>query len=132
MRTCRGCADLEELKEIKPDALIITSTGVLNWQRKCARRLSGTSVRRQTIQTMEPIISGTGRREPCWVSARELSLEEVQRTACESSGNLEIETFVSRAMYFFSEVPVEQLFYRKDAKNRGTCTHPCAAGNMRW
>lgn len=51
---------LQELKELKPDALIIADPGILPMHRKSVLRLSVISVHRQIIQTMKPINSGIG------------------------------------------------------------------------
>lgn len=56
----------EELKEIKPDALIIADPGVFEIAKKCVLRLRDISVLRQTIQTMEPIISGINKARAAW------------------------------------------------------------------
>ena len=49
---------LQELKELKPDALIIADRESLLMPVKSARRSNATSVRRQIIQTTRLIVSG--------------------------------------------------------------------------
>ncbi len=50
---------LQELKELKPDALIIADPGIFTYAREIvARRSNATSVRRQIIQTTRLIVSG--------------------------------------------------------------------------
>ena len=51
----------EELKEIRPDALIIAIRACSISQKKSARRSTAISVRRQIIRITAPIISGTAR-----------------------------------------------------------------------
>ena len=52
-----------ELKEIGPDALIISDPGVYASPWRSARKSSGISVLRQTIRTTERISSGTSRAQ---------------------------------------------------------------------
>lgn len=52
-----------ELKEIGPDALIISDPGVFMIARKNVQTLSVISVHRQTVQTTQLIISGTHREQ---------------------------------------------------------------------
>ena len=52
-------AYFEELKEIHPDALIISDPGVFAIARRCCRTWSCISAPRQITQIMEPICSGT-------------------------------------------------------------------------
>ena len=59
-------AYFEELKEIKPDALIISDPGVFMIAREYVRRLNGTSAPRQTTPTTEPTCSGISLAHAVW------------------------------------------------------------------
>ena len=57
---------LTELKELKPDALIIADRESICMQRKYARKSNAISVHRQTILTMRHIVSGTIWEQSVW------------------------------------------------------------------
>ena len=57
---------LTELKELKPDALIIADPGIYMYARKYARKSNVISVHRQTILTMRHIVSGTIWEQSVW------------------------------------------------------------------
>ena len=50
---------LQELKELKPDALIIADPGIFIYAREICRRLNATSAHRRTTPIMKPVFSGT-------------------------------------------------------------------------
>lgn len=117
---------LNELKEIRPDALIISDPGIF-------------SLARKIIPDMEIHIStqanncnyGTYR---FWyelgakrvVSARELSVAEIADIRAHIPEDLEIETFVHGAMCisYSGRCLLSNYFTGRDA-NQGACTHPC-------
>lgn len=116
----------EELKECKPDALIISDPGVF-------------TIARRVLPDMELHIStqanntnyGTFR---FWyelgakrvVSARELSLEEIGEIRARIPEDMEIESFIHGAMCmsYSGRCLLSNYFTGRDA-NRGACTHPC-------
>ncbi|MDF2801603.1 MAG: peptidase [Anaerocolumna sp.] len=116
----------EELKDIKPDALIISDPGVFE-------------IAQEVIPEMELHIStqannvnyGTYR---FWhrmgakrvVSARELSLSEIKGIRENIPDDLEIESFVHGAMCMAhsGRCLLSNFMTGRDA-NRGACTHPC-------
>ena len=55
-----------ELKEIRPDALIIADPGVFDIAKEICRRSTVISAPRQTIPTTAPITSGTARGQAGW------------------------------------------------------------------
>ena len=57
---------LTELKELKPDALIIADPGIYMYARKYARKSNAISVHRQTILTMRHIVSGIIWEQSVW------------------------------------------------------------------
>ncbi len=116
----------EELKEIGPDALIISDPGVF-------------AIAREVLPEMELHIStqanntnyGTYR---FWhqlgakrvVSARELSLQEIRQIRDNIPEDLEIETFIHGAMCisYSGRCLLSNFLTGRDA-NQGACTHPC-------
>lgn len=119
-------AYFEELKEYKPDALIISDPGIF-------------SIARQVVPDIDIHIStqanntnyGTYR---FWhelgakrvVSARELSLREIRQIREHIPENMEIESFVHGAMCisYSGRCLLSSFLAGRDA-NRGACTHPC-------
>ncbi|MCI8370862.1 MAG: U32 family peptidase [Lachnospiraceae bacterium] len=115
-----------ELKEIGPDALIIADPGVF-------------SIAREILPDMELHISTQAnntnyRTYQFWhklgakrvVSARELSIEEIQEIRRRIPEEMEIESFVHGAMCisYSGRCLLSNYFTGRDA-NQGECTHPC-------
>lgn len=115
-----------ELKEIKPDALIISDPGVFD-------------IAKEIIPEMEIHISTQAnnvnyRTYNFWhkmgaarvVSARELTIEEIGDIRKNIPDSLEIETFVHGAMCisYSGRCLLSNYFTGRDA-NQGACTHPC-------
>lgn len=116
----------EELKEIKPDAVIISDPGVFE-------------IAKEVMPDMELHISTQANNVNYatyrfWhrlgakrvVSARELSLEEIKGIRDNIPEDLEIESFVHGAMCMAhsGRCLLSNYFTGRDA-NRGACTHPC-------
>lgn len=119
-------AYFEELKEIGPDALIISDPGVF-------------LIAKRILPDMEIHIStqanntnyGTYR---FWyelgakrvVSARELSLAEIAEIRANIPQDMEIESFIHGAMCisYSGRCLLSNYFVGRDA-NQGACTHPC-------
>lgn len=119
-------AYFEELKEIRPDALIISDPGVF-------------AIAKRILPEMEIHIStqanntnyGTYR---FWydlgakrvVSARELSLKEIREIREHIPEDMEIESFIHGAMCisYSGRCLLSNYFVGRDA-NQGACTHPC-------
>lgn len=126
-RDLEGVAEyFEEMKEIKPDALIISDPGVFD-------------IAREVIPDMELHISTQAnnvnyRTYLFWkrmgaarvVSARELSLNEIAEIRKNIPDDLEIETFIHGAMCmsYSGRCLLSNYFTGRDA-NLGACTHPC-------
>ncbi len=115
-----------ELKEIRPDALIISDPGVF-------------AIAKKVVPDMEIHIStqanntnyGTylfwyqlGARRV--VSARELSLKEIREIRDHIPEDMEIESFIHGAMCisYSGRCLLSNYFTGRDA-NQGACTHPC-------
>ncbi len=117
---------LEELKELKPDALIIADPGVF----ACAREIC------PEIECHISTQANNTNYETCrfWyrlgakrvVTARELSLEEIQEIRAHIPEDMEIETFVHGAMCisYSGRCLLSNFLAGRDA-NQGACTHPC-------
>ncbi len=119
-------AYFNELKEMSPDALIISDPGVF-------------AIARRVLPQMELHIStqanntnyGTYR---FWhdlgakrvVSARELSLAEIKEIRANIPEDMEIESFIHGAMCisYSGRCLLSNFFTGRDA-NHGACTHPC-------
>ena len=116
----------EELKEVGPDALIISDPGIF-------------AIAREVLPEMEIHIStqanntnygtylfwhGLGAKRV--VSARELSLQEIREIRDHIPEDLEIETFVHGAMCisYSGRCLLSNYLTGRDA-NQGACTHPC-------
>ncbi len=116
----------EELKEIGPDALIISDPGVFTIARKVC---PGIDVHISTQANNVNYMTFNFWREQGAVrvvTARELSLEEIGRIRENIPEDLEIETFVHGAMCisYSGRCLLSHYFTGRDA-NLGACTHPC-------
>jgi len=115
-----------ELKEIKPDALIISDPGVFAIAKQACPGIEiHISTQANNVNYMTYLFwhqQGAKRV----VSARELSLEEIKEIRKNIPDNLEIETFVHGAMCisYSGRCLLSNYFTGRDA-NLGACTHPC-------
>lgn len=116
----------EELKEIRPDALIISDPGVFE-------------IAKRVLPEMEIHISTQANNTNYgtylfWhrlgakrvVSARELSLEEIRQIRERIPDDMEIESFIHGAMCisYSGRCLLSNFLTGRDA-NQGACTHPC-------
>lgn len=119
-------AYFEELREIRPDALIISDPGVF-------------AIAKRILPDMEIHIStqanntNYGTYRFWWelgakrvVSARELSLEEIREIREKIPDEMEIESFIHGAMCmaYSGRCLLSNFLAGRDA-NQGSCTHPC-------
>lgn len=116
----------EELKEIKPDAVIISDPGVFEIAKEVAPEMElhiSTQANNVNYATYRFWHRLGAKRV---VSARELSLEEIKEIRGNIPDDLEIETFVHGAMCMAhsGRCLLSNYFTGRDA-NRGACTHPC-------
>ena len=119
-------AYFEELKEIGPDALIISDPGVFTVAREVCPEIDvhistqANNTNYGTFLFWEKL--GASRV----VTARELSLEEIRQIRAKIPEDLEIETFVHGAMCisYSGRCLLSNYFTGRDA-NQGACTHPC-------
>lgn len=116
----------EELKTIKPDAVIISDPGIF-------------AIAKEVMPEMEIHISTQANNTnyatyKFWwqlgatrvVTARELSLEEIKKIRKNIPEDMEMETFVHGAMCmaYSGRCLLSNYMAGRDA-NRGACTHPC-------
>lgn len=116
----------EELKEIKPDALIISDPGVFAIAQNVCPEIEvhiSTQANNVNYETYRFWYTLGARRV---VSARELSLEEIAGIRKNIPDDLEIETFIHGAMCisYSGRCLLSNYFTGRDA-NSGACTHPC-------
>lgn len=115
-----------QLKEIKPDALIISDPGVFTIAREICPDLEvhiSTQANNTNYGTYRFWHRLGAKRV---VSARELSLQEIADIRANIPADLEIETFIHGAMCisYSGRCLLSNYFTGRDA-NRGACTHPC-------
>ncbi|MGN0355377.1 MAG: U32 family peptidase [Muricoprocola sp.] len=116
----------KELKEIKPDALIIADPGVFQIAKRICPEIErhiSTQANNTNYETYRFWYELGAKRV---VSARELSLEEIRQIRANIPDDMEIETFIHGAMCisYSGRCLLSNYFTGRDA-NRGACTHPC-------
>ena len=119
-------AYFEELKEIKPDALIIADPGVFMLAKEICPEIErhiSTQANNTNYLTYQFWYQQGAKRV---VSARELSMEELRELRAHIPDDLEIEPFVHGAMCisYSGRCLLSNYFTGRDA-NQGACTHPC-------
>ena len=115
-----------ELKEIKPDALIIADPAVFMLAKEICpdiERHISTQANNTNYGTYKFWYELGAKRV---VSARELSLKEIKEIRANIPDDLEIETFIHGAMCisYSGRCLLSNYFTGRDA-NHGECTHPC-------
>ncbi|WP_330393421.1 peptidase U32 family protein [Anaeromicropila populeti] len=116
----------EELKVIKPDAIIISDPGVFSIAKEVCPEIDlhvstqANNVNYLTFRFWKTM--GAVRV----VTARELSMEEIGQIRANIPDDLEIETFIHGAMCisYSGRCLLSNYFTGRDA-NLGACTHPC-------
>ena len=117
-----------ELREIKPDALIISDPGVYMIAKEVCPEIErhiSTQANNTNYGTYRFWYEQGAKRV---VSARELSLAEIKEIRANIPDDLEIETFIHGAMCisYSGRCLLSNYFTGRDA-NQGACTHP-----FRW
>ena len=115
-----------ELKQLKPDALIISDPGMYMIAREVCPEIDihiSTQANNTNYQTYRFWHQQGAKRV---VSARELSLEEIRQIRDQIPDEMEIESFVHGAMCisYSGRCLLSSYFTGRDA-NQGACTHPC-------
>lgn len=119
-------AYFHELKEMKPDALIIADPGMFMLARKiCPEIEIHVSTQANNTNYMTYLFwHDLGAKRV--VSARELSLDEIKEIRRRIPEDMEIESFIHGAMCisYSGRCLLSNYFTGRDA-NQGACTHPC-------
>ena len=115
-----------ELKEIGPDALIISDPGVFQIAKEVCPEIErhvSTQANNTNYSTFCFWHQQGAKRV---VTARELSLDEIREIRAHIPEDLEIETFIHGAMCisYSGRCLLSNYFTGRDA-NQGACTHPC-------
>lgn len=116
----------EELKELKPDALIIADPGMFTMARRICPEIDihiSTQANNTNYDTYNFWYNLGAKRV---VAARELSLEEIKEIRANIPEDREIECFIHGAMCisYSGRCLLSNYFVGRDA-NQGACTHPC-------
>lgn len=119
-------AYFEEMKEVCPDALIISDPGVFAIAKRVLPHMEihiSTQANNTNYQTCLFWRSLGAKRV---VTARELSLEEIREMREHIPEDMEIESFIHGAMCisYSGRCLLSSFMAGRDA-NRGACTHPC-------
>ena len=117
---------MEELKEIKPDALIIADPAIFTIAKEVCPEIEihiSTQANNTNYGTFK-FWHGLGAKRV--VTARELSLKEIKEIRDNIPEDLEIETFIHGAMCisYSGRCLLSSFMAGRDA-NKGACTHPC-------
>ena len=116
----------EELKSVKPDALIISDPGVFTIAKRVLPDMElhvSTQANNTNYGTYLFWYQQGAKRV---VSARELSLKEIKEIRARIPEDMEIESFMHGAMCisYSGRCLLSNFFTGRDA-NQGACTHPC-------
>ena len=116
----------KELKEIKPDGLIIADPGVFQIAKRICPEIErhiSTQANNTNYETYRFWYKLGAKRV---VTARELSLEEIRQIRANIPDDMEIETFIHGAMCisYSGRCLLSNFLVGRDA-NQGSCTHPC-------
>ena len=111
---------LKELKEMKPDALIIADPAIFQMAKDICPEIE----RHISTQANNTNYWSLGAKR--FVSARELSLKEIREIRENIPDEMEIESFIHGAMCisYSGRCLLSNYFTGRDA-NQGACTHPC-------
>ena len=117
---------LHELKELKPDALIIADPGIFMKARRICPEIDihvSTQANNTNYETYNFWHDLGAKRV---VAARELSINEIKEITSKIPDDLEMECFIHGAMCisYSGRCLLSNYFTGRDA-NKGACTHPC-------
>ena len=116
----------KQLRQIKPDALIIADPGVFEIAKRICPEIErhiSTQANNVNYETYRFWHQLGAKRVVC---GRELSLDEIRGIRANIPDELEIETFIHGAMCisYSGRCLLSNYFTGRDA-NQGACTHPC-------
>ena len=115
-----------ELKEMKPDALIIADPGMYTLAEQICPEIERHISTQANNTNYETYLFWHRLGAKRVVSARELSLEEIRESRAHIPDDMEIESFIHGAMCisYSGRCLLSNYFTGRDA-NQGACTHPC-------
>jgi len=116
----------EELKQIKPDALIISDPGVYRIAKEVCPEIERHISTQANNTNYGTYLFWHAQGAKRVVSARELSLAEIKEIRNHIPDDMEIETFIHGAMCisYSGRCLLSNYLTGRDA-NQGACTHPC-------
>ena len=116
----------EELKEVNPDALIISDPGVFMIAKEVLPEMELHISTQANNTNYGTYLFWKGQGAKRVVSVRELSLQEIKEIRDHIPDDLEIESFIHGAMCisYSGRCLLSNYFTGRDA-NQGACTHPC-------
>lgn len=116
----------EELKKLKPDALIISDPGIFMIAKEVCPEIERHISTQANNTNYQTYLFWHQLGASRVVSARELSLEELKEIRAHIPEEMEIETFIHGAMCisYSGRCLLSNFFTGRDA-NQGACTHPC-------
>ena len=119
-------AYFEELRDIRPDALIIADPGVFEIAKEVCPEIERHISTQANNTNYGTYLFWHKQGASRVVSARELSLREIKEIRSHIPDDLEIETFLHVAMCisYSGGCLLSNYFSGRDA-NHGACTHPC-------
>lgn len=117
---------LGELKELRPDGLIIADPGIFMLAKEICPEIERHISTQANNTNYETFLFWHRLGATRVVTARELSMEEIREIRAKIPEELEIETFVHGAMCisYSGRCLLSSFLAGRDA-NRGACTHPC-------
>jgi putative protease len=117
---------LEELKVIRPDALIIADPAIFTMAREICPEIDIHISTQANNTNYGTYLFWKNLGATRVVSARELSLKEIKEIRANIPEDMEIETFIHGAMCisYSGRCLLSNYFTGRDA-NQGACTHPC-------
>ncbi len=116
----------QELREIRPDALIISDPGIYDIAREVCPEIERHISTQANNTNYGTYLFWHRLGAKRVVSARELSLREIREIRDKIPPEMEIESFIHGAMCisYSGRCLLSNYFTGRDA-NRGACTHPC-------
>ena len=116
----------EEMKEVRPDALIISDPGVFAIARKILPDMELHASTQANNTNYGTFLFWYNQGAKRVVTARELSLQEIKEIRDRIPEDMEIESFIHGAMCisYSGRCLLSNYFVGRDA-NQGACTHPC-------
>ncbi len=115
-----------ELKDVKPDALIISDPGIFEIAKEICPEIERHVSTQANNTNFGTFLFWNKLGASRVVTARELSLREIKEIRANIPDDMEIETFVhgSMCISYSGRCLLSNFFTGRDANN-GACTHPC-------